>query len=140
VFLLIANEQDLPNKMKWAESLSKSYQNSKVIIRLISTNKMNPPESYPENIDLIHHPSNRPIEAHILIIQQSKLNQCEEFYYITHEDSGKLSTTEEHQPTHCVPIQNNGLTVGFLINTTQLNAAIRADINTVNKLRGLLNN
>ena len=131
----------METKVQWAEMLCKSYQNSEVIIRLISAEDMVVPEYLSPNINIIHHPSNRPIAAHILIIQQSKLNQWTQFYYITQPPEGSFEVGEDDTFIGCSPLRNqSGQVGGYLIHAERQNQALLADINTSNLLKQALSN
>lgn len=137
-FLILANQRDMETKVQWAEMLCKSYQNSEVIIRLFSPESWISPGQLSADITTVHHPSNRPIEPHLMIMQQCKLNLWSQFYYITELPKGpKLNHSPTKLPS-CQTITCQSEVVGFAIDAVALLSAYRNNINFINTFRQLL--
>ncbi len=94
--------------------------------------------NYSQHIQIIHHPSNRPIEPHILIIQQSKLEPVDQFYFINQPSNGQIKTAQESDLAGINPVYNRDNKIGFKVNSAALNKQLKTQKQTINLLRNII--
>ena len=134
-FLLVANQINLNLKISWAEKLIKSYQNSTVIVTLISTKELNSKAVLGPSIQIIHYPANRNIDTHLLMLQTAKFlnNTC--LCYVHHEPPANFNFKVNKDHNGYGLLEHNAQAVGFYLDSNKLLRSLKTDISTINSIR-----
>ncbi|GAA4825203.1 hypothetical protein GCM10011365_05510 [Marinicella pacifica] len=137
-FLLISSKDELPNVITSTKKLIEVYQNSTAIVVLISQKPINTDKYHFKNINIIHYPSNRSIDAHFIMIKFAKIMPHSEICFLGEGGYFNLNFKSYQKHNSYVKKVSNGLNTAFLIDSNALVKSLKQDITTANTLKKYL--
>jgi hypothetical protein len=139
-FILVANQNDWNLKASWAIQICESYQNSQVLLVLISANQTISREPPHPRCQLAYYPSNRLIEPHILLIQHLKTCQSERLNLVVGEPDWAATPLPKPVNAYLSCWQSNERIAIWSVDCQLFLSRLQNNACLVNELRSLMAN